>query len=229
MSSTQNHQSGNILFLILIAVALFGALSFAITSSSRQSQGNNDSENTLIASAELIQHANALENAMTYLRATNKCTVEEMSFERSPFDGSDADYVNPAAGANFGCHLFHPQGGKVSQAKPPRNANDGRDWAYIEGRVLGIGADQTACGTECHEVIAVLGGLSQDVCRILNRRFTGDATIPVQDDGTAYETNKYTGTFNAGPNIDGLASGRNTMCIEDTAGVYYFYWVLFPR
>ena len=223
-------ESGNVLFLILIAVALFAALSYAVSLSSRSGSGSADSESALIASSEVVQYGSALENAMTYLQVSKRCAVEDMSFERAPFDGSDVDYVNGSAPADFSCHIFHPDGGRVAAVQPPRNANDGRDWAYIEVLVHEIGADQTlGCGTGCREVALVLGGLKQSTCEKINRRFTNSTAIPVQDDGSAYESLKYTGSFTTGDNIDGGAAGYSQLCTEDAAGTYYYYHVLFPR
>ena len=221
--------SGNILFLILIAVALFAALSYAATYSNRNSSSSSNTESFLIASSEIVQFGASLESAITRMRIQNKCAATDISFERPPFDGSDADYVNGASPADFSCHVFHPNGGRTVAVTVPQNANDGRDWAYIETRVLGIGADQTACAPSCHELVLVLGGLTQGVCQNINRKLIGNTTIPVQDDGTNYENKKYDGTFNAGADIDGGAAGVPSMCTEDAGGVYYYYRVLLER
>ncbi len=222
-------ESGNVLFLILIAVALFAALSYAISSSNRSGSGNISSETTLIDTSEIIQYSSALENAITYLRVTEQCTTEELSFERAPFDGSDAAYINPSSPASFTCHLFNSKGGRVSSLSPPENSNDGRDWAYIETRVDGIGADQSACGAECNEIIAVLGGLTKGTCKKLNLKLTGSETIPTQNNSNNYETKKYIGSFNTGSEIDSGASGERILCTQATDGTYYFYHVLLPR
>ncbi len=221
--------SGNVLFLILIAVGLFAALSYAISSSNRTGSGDASSETSLIASSEIIQYASGLENAITYLRTTERCATDELSFERSPFDGSDAAYVNPSAPVTFICHIFHANGGRVANVKPPKNSNDGRDWAYIEARVNGIGADQSACGIECNEILVVLGGLKKSTCEKLNLRLTGSKAITIQDDGNNYESKKYIGSFNIGADIDGGATEKPSLCTQASDGVYYFYHVLLPR
>ncbi len=224
-----NYESGNILFIILIAVALFAALSYAVSSSNRTGAGDSSSETSLIASSEIVQYASGLENAITYLRTTERCATEEISFERSPFDGSDADYVNPTSPATFICHIFHSEGGRIANVKPPKNSNDGRDWAYIQTRVHKIGADQTFCGPECYEILVVLGGLKKSTCEQLNLKITGSETIPVQDNGNNYETKKYIGLFSSGADIDGGAAGQPSICIQASDGIYYFYHVLLPR
>ena len=227
--SRRPSESGNVLFFILIAVALFAALSYAVSSQNRASNSNAGSETTLVASSDIIQYASGLENAFTYLRVSKQCAEEEISFERPPFDASDTNYINASAPADFSCHVFHPNGGRMSSRTAPRNANDGRDWAYIEAQVLGIGADQTACGAQCSEILLVLGGLNQSTCQSLNKRTNGADTIPVQDDGDTYESQKYTGSFTNGENIDGGASGLSSLCTQDSTGVHYFYHVLLPR
>jgi hypothetical protein len=59
-----NSRSGNVLFLILIAVALFAALSYAVTSSSRSSGAQIGADQARIMAAEIRQYASSIEQAI---------------------------------------------------------------------------------------------------------------------------------------------------------------------
>lgn len=225
----RNRQQGNILFLILVAVALFGALSFVVTTYSRTGDHSGNMETALIASSEIVQFSTALSSAVTHLRVSNRCAIRQISFERAPFDGSDTDYINPYAPSNFSCHIFHKDGGRVSYVPLPDGANDGSEWAFIQAQVIGVGADQTACGADCSDILLMLGGMTDSTCEILNRRFTAQRATAIQGDGVNYENNKFAGDFTAGPDIDGLAESQLSMCIQDANGRIYFYTVLQPR
>lgn len=222
-------QSGNILFLILIAATLFGALTYAVSSSSRTGSTSHGSESTLLASSDLTQYAGAVAHGITTLRVSNRCSDDEISFERSPFDGSDADYINTNARNDFSCHVFHPNGGRVSSRPPPPNTNDGSDWTYSEIVVLGMGADQTDCGANCSDLTLILNDIHKGTCEKINEKITGKTSIPVQDDGENYQNYKFTGSFNGNVNIDGDASSARTLCIQATDGTYYYYNVVLPR
>lgn len=226
----KKNQNGNVLFLVLLAVAMFAALSYAATSSMRGRGGDTASENNLIKSSNITQFGGAVRTAVAKLIVTNKCTVEEISFEGPPFDGSDTDYVNAASPADFSCHIFHPNGGSLSRMPPPKDANDGRDWAYIEARIHKIGPDQTLCGPDCNELIITLGGLTKSVCEKLNKKLTGSTTIVQQDNGVNYENKKYTGSFTSGVDFDGAGvAGLYEVCTQDANGTYYYYNVLYAR
>lgn len=106
--------AGNALFLILIAVALFAALSYAITQSSRGGGGDAMREKELLLSSRIVQYGSAVQTAVNRLRLINDCGDTRISFE-SPATG--VQYRNPTAPFNKLCHVFDTAGGGVSFMK----------------------------------------------------------------------------------------------------------------
>ena len=97
-------ERGNALFLILIAVALFAALSYAVTQSGRGS-GSIDREQGLINAAQLTQYPSAIRTAATRLILTGTAATA-VDFDAT--SGGDA--------------IFSPTGGGVTAQTPPSTA-----------------------------------------------------------------------------------------------------------
>lgn len=97
-------QSGNALFLILIAVALFAALSYAITQSGRGG-GNIAKEQELIRSAQILQYFSQIKNATDRMQLIYGCQASDVGF-----------YGN---GTRPECGIFHPDGGAVPVSSVP--------------------------------------------------------------------------------------------------------------
>ena len=72
------HNRGNALFLILIAVALFAALSYAVTQSGRGG-GSIDKEQESLYISEIAQYFALVESEVQKLRIVNGCSVAEIS------------------------------------------------------------------------------------------------------------------------------------------------------
>lgn len=105
---------GNVLFLILIAVALFAALSYAVTQSSR-SGGDANREKLRAAASEIIQYGTAMEQAVSRMRLINRTSDAQLSFENDVWKAADGSVLYPA-GYNASSRgpvdrLFHPEGG----------------------------------------------------------------------------------------------------------------------
>jgi len=97
-------QFGNALFLILIAVALFGALSYAVTQSSRGG-GDITKEQQRLDTAVTQQCAGYVERGEQVLRLLNGCETSELSYEL-PSGGNE----NVVAPSDKSCHLFDAAG-----------------------------------------------------------------------------------------------------------------------
>jgi hypothetical protein len=105
-------QSGNALFLILIAVALFASLSYAVTQSGR---GNGDiaAEKAMLDAATAQQCEAMIDHAINRVKLLNGCQTDEVSYELP--DGTNTNSDAPADGS---CHLFLPQGGDATPCGP---------------------------------------------------------------------------------------------------------------
>jgi hypothetical protein len=101
-------QNGNALFLILIAMALFAALSYAVTQSSRGG-GDINREQKMLDQAVSEQCSASVNYAVNKLKLVAGCAASEISYELA--DGSNA---NSSAPVDKSCHVFHSNGAGVS-------------------------------------------------------------------------------------------------------------------
>lgn len=63
-------ENGNVLFLIMIAVALFAALSYAVTSSTRTSPASVSKEQAQLIASDLMQYASLMTSGIMRMRAS---------------------------------------------------------------------------------------------------------------------------------------------------------------
>jgi hypothetical protein len=126
----QSHKTnrGNVLFLILIAVVLFGALSYAVTSSMRTGSSTTEKEQAKLDQA-------VMDN---YMAAIN---VGKMRLEMAGC--TSIDYTAPAdqGAGDKSCHIFHPDGGGVSYQ------DLGLDSCALQGiDITALAIGESACG-----------------------------------------------------------------------------------
>ena len=154
----QKAQQGNVLFLILIAVALFAALSYAVTQSSR---GGSDAskETDLINSAQITQYPTQVRTAVLRMMIQGVSSTQLLFNKPAHLDDiSDT----PTYG------VFHPSGGEaVYQDAPaifmdPDGPNATGEWFFNGNFSIGD------IGTSDTEVIAFLPGITEAVCNKLN-------------------------------------------------------------
>lgn len=207
-------ERGNVLFLILIAVALFAALSYAVTKSSRGG-GAPSKETARIAASQITQYTTLVQQAVSKLRLINRCTDTQISFAAdSDNDGewydAEDDYHNPYAPEDFSCHVFHPAGGNV----PKITIN--QDWldetyssepGYGDLVFYGRACIQqlgSVSSSFCHnagsggnsELMLFLGFVKQEICQAIaiKEGTTIGATTDIAID-EAHSYNALTGKF----------------------------------
>ena len=244
------NESGNVLFYILIAVALLAALSYAVSQSSRGGGGLDslNEEQVKIASTEIIEYANAIANAVTQLKLRG-CKDTEISFENSI---STLDYINTGdpTGDNY-CHVFHVDGGGVTYQNPlpawldkTYNSDAVFGSTYFPNRncIIGIGKSEDTGGScqlggDHADLMIIIPFVKLDICNKLNEMAGNNFNSPPVDANMALDSGRSTfrGTY-GNPFVihdtAGTLNQKNSACFEATnnpSGGYIFYKVLLAR
>jgi len=226
-------EKGSVLIIILVAVALFAALSFALMQGSRTTGNLATEQNAKLAASEILSFANALKSAVHTLRI-NGCPENQISFE-SPITG--AIYTNTNSAPNT-CKVFNRSGGGLNHIAPPAlgktlNSTWHRGYGfYARSAVQGV-------GTAAPELYMWIRTRSKELCMAYNNlvgvtNTSNDAPI----DGGFSAGFYFTGTFFTASTVSGSGAldGKMTGCHKDsgesdTDGVRYYdiYQVLIPR
>jgi len=239
-------ESGNVLFLILIAVALFAALSYAVTQSSRSGGGDAGAETNLVNSAQITQYPASVRTSILRMIISSSVDVTSLKFNSSGDFGG-------CTGVEGEC-VFHPLGGGATSLSAPPNVMESGNqgpWSFNgDFEIINIGTSDA--GVEGgNDIIAFLPGITLAICNQINDRVGIGTTIPIitasiagvdggaagylriMDDGQAINgTEIVLGTGGqAGTNID-LFDGQPFGCFHNNpAGVdnYVYFHVLVER
>lgn len=241
------NQSGNVLFLILIAVALFAALSYAVTSSTRTNGSSASSESAMSYASTIIQYTTSVRSAIQRMKLSNDCTDYNLNFANSIYkrnNGNALNPANPSSPATGRCDVFGANGGGIAPLALPYAALDsgnanfkgGTFYKPGHGEVLviqfkGIGTDGPAGSDTANDLMMTFQFISKDVCSALNKlmeikdpRPTGSCT------GAA---SQYTGSFTSSTAICTLPASESypaASCTYDPAyGSYSFAQILVER
>lgn len=207
---------GNALFLILIAVALFAALSYAVTQSGRGG-GGVSKEQTILLAGQIVQYAGAVESTVNRMLLTGTA-VASLSFcslgagAKCSLDGAGGDICITGSDC-----FFAPDGGGFATGPDiPDGAKAlGSATWYFESPTATT-TIITGIGTGAADANLAVYGLTLDVCNEINRGL-GLGTPPAQDSVL----------------IDAFIDaypGEYTACYEVATGNQYgFYHVLYPQ
>ena len=105
--TSRSSESGNVIFFIFIGVALFAALSMAISAVSKGGGEITDEKRKVVAT-EIIEYSSNVATAVSRLRLGG-CDETELSFENNEISG----YENASAPSDESCHVFSLNGGGV--------------------------------------------------------------------------------------------------------------------
>ena len=233
-SSHRSGQQGNVLFIILIAVVLFAALSYAISMSTRNNQKDAGAEKIQVTAAALIQYATSVENAITRLRAANSCADTDISFGTPVYETLAGAVANPdskfsTTPPNNRCHVFDINGGQAIAITFKEAAIQGQVAGAIKsGHATLIIASVPDVGSPQPELILAFPSIRKDVCLDAQRRMGATTSTTEMGNCTWLE---FTGDYSGSSPCEAGTTGLRTWCGADAANPQAdnFYHVVIPR
>ena len=239
-------QSGNVLFYILIGVALLAALSYTVARSSRGGAQSVGKEKAAIVASEIIEYSQIVGNAVTQLRLRGVRDTE-LSFENEVVSG----YEN-ANCLDDSCRIFDLDGGGISYSPPKEEWLEGKYHGeprfgelYFNGSAMGL-----AKGSDSKDdLIMFVPYLKKSICVAINKMLSIslDSDVTPSEKNGPFETSaKFNGIYTeatdftvAGDNTSGqgeIFSSHSAGCTKSSGagaapveGSYHFFKVLIAR
>ena len=224
-------ERGNVLFMILIAVILIGALSVTIMNSGDGDNAHIDRESLILKAAQVRAQAGEFERGVQYILHYGA------SEDSIRFAHADAHADYGSISTTPALQLFHPDGGAASYPAPPSGINDGSGWEFYGHTAA------PATGSDRADLIAVLPNVTQDFCTYVNEN--NEQPAAPTDGGTcvyggASERFDSSTHYDSSPNIMDTASfAQDTTitavkaapqaCVQCADSSRHFYHVILAR
>lgn len=230
---------GNILFLILLAIILFAALTYAVSSNMNVKEDQRIStEKAQTIASQIIQYTSLVENTVNRLKLVNGCSDTQLSFQNSGVSG----YANGSAPDN--CKVFDPAGGGVAWQTPDPSwfispadaaalATAGNAYGVYQipstQCVQGMGTGTCDGTAATKDLVIGLKYLNKKICDAINAKLgystPGEACYPTSNN------EKFSGAYyGTGQYQCNIGRDRRAQCIDtQTSSGYTFYQVILAR
>ena len=239
-------QNGSAIFIILIGIALFAALSFMVAQMLRQ--GNPDmisEQKAQLMADEIIQYGHSVRSGIQDMKISNGCADSAISFENVKQAGYEHTPVTTET-----CKIFSSLGGGVNYLNPSDDWLDEdffghttfeRWYATGASCVEDVPNEDSTCSTDGEDnedLVMLLHFVKKQLCVEINEKAGIDnpgGDPPAADSCHATAT-LFTGAFAEGTDIadtelNGHAFGcfaQNNMC-GGIQNYYAYYHVVNPR
>lgn len=243
-------QSGNVIFIILIAIVLMAALTFSVTRSQRGGAGTLAPEKAALAANEILSYSSTVESAVQQMMISGTLD-NEICFDSPRWPAKalrDNDHAGCVATKN---RVFDPAGGGVTFQDATDDwfdpARQGIDWTWGDWLFMDR-SNVYNLGTSENELVMFLGPIRREICMNINSKLgitsnSGNATDPVPYDYVCcgWDHARQYGWSNSfyyavdsigwddGPLPTELAGKQAGCGVESGGARYYFFKVLVTR
>jgi len=227
-------QSGSALIIILVAIALFAGLSWAVSQGSRSSASALTQDQARLAAQEIIAYGDAIANAVQTLKLRG-CADTQLNFANTSWievDGTTHIHPtghNPTAAS--GCGVFVVGEGNVQIKNFPFNYYDSAasGTTNIGSARIRVGSLAGVGVATSNEIYFHVPRLKKDVCMAINN-ILGVSNMPNDTPTISVIGADYSGALGTSApytDIDGMLAGKSTFCMND--GNYKYYRTLVVR
>ncbi len=243
MQQNSKSENGNVFIIILVAVALFGALIFTFSRSGSQGISSISKQEAKIAAQEIINYARLVEGAVDRVRR-NGCSENEISFENLIVSG----YSNSNSPSDNSCHVFDDNGGKISYKAPKTEWLDGShvsELVYgqifftVRTEIPGVGIDDHPTDSD-GELIMNIPYINKNICLTINallkHQDSNNDGLDLLAGGQINLTLPFNGVTSGttsnlrGTEVDGTLNGCfRSIGAGSPLGSFHFYHVLLAR
>ncbi|MCB1720550.1 MAG: hypothetical protein H6860_03830 [Rhodospirillales bacterium] len=218
-------ERGNALIYVLIAIALFAALSFTLSRQTDTSEaGTLSQEKAELYATQLISYAAQARSAIDQMLFTAASDIDQLDFTAPTDAGFDTGTLIHK--------VYHPQGGGLLPGKIPTEAitqitNDPEPGWYL-GRFNNI--EWTASAAE--EVVLIAYQINETVCGLINKKINGSTAIPTMT--TSIRNTLIDDSLHGGTNVELTTDAPDicpdcknigSLCVQE-GGIYGFYTIL---
>lgn len=212
-------QHGNILLYVLIAIALFGALSFTLARLSRNDQGLvvEEAKSELYA-GQLIAYASEAKSAVDQMMIVST-SIDSMDFTLPGQSGYNS--------APYGNKIFHPQGGGFTIGSIPPEAIHEISAVPPAGWYMQRFNNVEWTKTSAQDVILTAYQITKPVCESINRKITGSALIPALNGNISTYLIKIASNQDLNASDCPACEGYPALCVSNSAlTAWAFYSIL---
>lgn len=224
-------ERGNILFMVLIAIALIGILTAVISQSSDGEKAGIDGETLTIRASETQRYASELERGIGYIMQ-HGISESDIRFAIPTDTANATGYGDLAADATPKDQMFHPDGGAANYRDPPSDVQlTAAPWEFYGGtRIPGAGTNKA-------DLIAVLPNVTLQFCQKINA-LNGQTSAQPAEDGAGCISGGAAARFgvvsynDSTPNTLNAGTFTQTPALQACVAcgtVYHFYHVIYPR
>lgn len=218
------NQSGNVLFMILVAIALLGIITAIVSNYSSEQKETLDRQTSDAQISVLLNHASTLGVAVMNLtiQGVEPTSVYQVLSTVKPGDvGFDAEPHQ--------YKIYHPLGGGVGYASSTSNTTSEAMATNFninkESIIMGVGRSDAIVG----DVLFTAKIVSSDYCKTINKKISGTTALPEMDNDTfdSLFNNNETVTIDSSNctncvNVSGI-------CVRNSSDSQWgFYSALFP-
>lgn len=220
-----NSQSGNILFLILIAIAMFGILTAVISNSTKEHKETLNRQTVDAQISVVLNYVSSLSSALLNLvmAGADQSTIYQNLLTLKP--GDDGYEESPHQ-----YKIFHPLGGGIEYLSSSTNTSSSAlatNFNINKGSIItGVGKSDALIG----DIVFTARITSEDYCQAINKKINGSTSIPEMSDSTfnTLFTSDTEVTVDSSNCPDCVGITRS--CISNSSDSEWgFYSVLFPN